>query len=273
MADPVRRSEALDAEEERMRQEAARLFGVERSQIDAVFRALAERTADPQDPIVREVIRRILLAYTSESGAYHRAWLERYAALINDSVQLGGRALLQQLPPATRQRLARAGVVPQAASVGLDFTLRNPRVLHAADDRATRLAALVTQGTAARVTAAVKQAYSDGVPVRELAQRIVDGALGEEISGSRATRIARTESIGAMVQGEYATAVSTGVFRTKEWLHSGNRRDPRDNHLAMDGEKVPLTSRFSNGLLHPHDPNGSASEVINCGCSVLYHDE
>lgn len=53
----------------------------------------------------------------------------------------------------------------------------------------------------------------------------------------------------------------------KQWVHHDDLvKDPRDNHKAIDGEKVAFESPFSIGLMYPHDPTAPASEVINCQC-------
>lgn len=54
---------------------------------------------------------------------------------------------------------------------------------------------------------------------------------------------------------------------TKQWIHHDSLvKTPRDNHKAIDGEKVPFSSPFSIGLMYPHDPQAPVSEIINCQC-------
>jgi len=38
----------------------------------------------------------------------------------------------------------------------------------------------------------------------------------------------------------------------------------------MDGETRPFNEPYSNGLMYPGDPGGSAEEVINCRCVETY---
>ena len=42
-------------------------------------------------------------------------------------------------------------------------------------------------------------------------------------------------------------------------------------HADMNGETVPLSENFSNGMAWPGDAAGGASEVANCGCSVIFN--
>lgn len=54
---------------------------------------------------------------------------------------------------------------------------------------------------------------------------------------------------------------------TKKWVHNDHLvKIPRLTHKAIDGEKVLFNQPFSIGLMYPHDPNASASEVIGCQC-------
>lgn len=41
----------------------------------------------------------------------------------------------------------------------------------------------------------------------------------------------------------------------------------RESHRRVDGEIRELDEKFSNGLMFPGDPNGSAAEVVNCRCT------
>lgn len=52
----------------------------------------------------------------------------------------------------------------------------------------------------------------------------------------------------------------------KQWVvTSGN---PRSEHIALNGETVPIDGTFSNGMDWPGDPTGGAENVANCRCRV-----
>jgi HK97 family phage portal protein len=44
--------------------------------------------------------------------------------------------------------------------------------------------------------------------------------------------------------------------------------NPRESHMAMDGETVPIDGEFSNGLNWPGDPVNGPDEVAGCQCTV-----
>lgn len=48
--------------------------------------------------------------------------------------------------------------------------------------------------------------------------------------------------------------------------------DPRSQHAALNGERVPLGAVFSNGLRWPGDGMGNAAETANCRCILTYSD-
>ena len=54
---------------------------------------------------------------------------------------------------------------------------------------------------------------------------------------------------------------------TKIWV-AVQDGETRDSHAITDGEEKPINMAFSNGLMFPGDPNGSAEEVINCRCVI-----
>ena len=59
----------------------------------------------------------------------------------------------------------------------------------------------------------------------------------------------------------------------KMWVHRPSKQE-RDNHAYLDGLIIPVEEKFQvvaeNGLVdymnYPHDPSGSAANVINCNC-------
>jgi uncharacterized protein with gpF-like domain len=85
----------------------------------------------------------------------------------------------------------------------------------------------------------------------------------------RSLMIARTETGGAANFGNREGAAQTGIELSKTWISSRDGR-VRDEHSFMDGETKPFNEPYSNGLMYPGDPGGSADEVINCRCVETY---
>jgi hypothetical protein len=84
----------------------------------------------------------------------------------------------------------------------------------------------------------------------------------------RAATIARTE-VGS-VMGDYRRKImETEGVQKKRWsaVHDGHTRQ---SHLDASGDgSIPMSSKFSNGLDRPHDPNGTAADVCNCRCVLI----
>lgn len=229
---------------------AKTLFSGERR---AVGRAFGVRTR--QDLVLAEILRRIEAGY-APGGEYYEAWREAYLRLIaptylNGAKQVGGGG----------------------AGVGFDFTLQSTEVVRAIEMRAARLAQLVGEETAKQVNAAVLAGERAGLSVREIGRLIQATVYGESMTDARATRIARTESAGAMSQGAWDQAQAMGdLYVAKEWLSFEDGKT-RETHLACSAQGIiPIGQAFSNGLGYPLDPRGPAGEVINCRCVLAYYD-
>lgn len=116
---------------------------------------------------------------------------------------------------------------------------------------------------------------------RELSRGIAQSLSYQEIARNlknitgvdmnKTMRIARTEGHRVSQEATYNTqlkALERGAEIVKVWDSTLDGRT-RDSHRSLDGEVREVHEKFSNGLLYPSDPNGSAGEVINCRCCLL----
>ena len=105
----------------------------------------------------------------------------------------------------------------------------------------------------------------------QLISRIED--VYGEIGRGRANTIARTEVHGLTQFGTFQ-GYKQANLDIKIWvsvLDKNTRGDnPNDDadHIAMDGEEVPINMPFSNGLMYPGENGAPAAEVINCRCVI-----
>jgi hypothetical protein len=95
----------------------------------------------------------------------------------------------------------------------------------------------------------------------------------------RASRIARTESMGALNGGSYqgtaAYSKAAGVAMWKQWWATADPRT-RPDHQQAHGQVQPLDTPFLVGgweMQHPHAAGAPASEVVNCRCTCLFLTE
>jgi len=92
---------------------------------------------------------------------------------------------------------------------------------------------------------------------------------GGLMSDGRARTIARTETISASNQASYMAVNGENLDLEKAWITGG--ANVRDSHNDCEAQGfINKDETFVNGLLHPGDPSGSAEEVINCKCVLIW---
>jgi hypothetical protein len=91
----------------------------------------------------------------------------------------------------------------------------------------------------------------------------------------RSETIAVTEVTSISNYGSIMGAMESSVELLKIWVTVGDKR-VRDTHSQMESHPpIELTEEFTVGnslMMYPGDPNGSASEVINCRCTLDYEN-
>ncbi|UYL04957.1 hypothetical protein LGIDLPPJ_00070 [Klebsiella phage KP13-27] len=129
------------------------------------------------------------------------------------------------------------------------------------------------------VTDSAKNAVSAGKLSESQIDKIVEQTRLRYVK-QRTETIARTESLRAtsvgqdlaIREGQITGAISNELL--KRWLYRHDTRT-RDAHISA-GETngwIPMNRPFSTPLgplMFPRDPNGSASNTINCRCRVAY---
>lgn len=269
-------------EEAPFRRQALQLLSEERANVAATF-ARVEAKGGPDEPTMIKTARAQIRRAYKPDGEVRARWTDRFHPLIGgvygkgaahllDSVAANRgaeRALLLALETRDddpKQKLTDTLPTFDPLTVPFDFDLQNPTVQQAVRDRAARLAALVGDTTAETISEAIEFGLQEGLSIAEIAALVDQTAFGGH-DMVRATLIARTETIGALNQGEFDTAVATGIIAGKEWLTQGDER-VRDTHYACEREgMLALDGRFqTNGMLRPGDPAGGPEDVINCRC-------
>jgi 2'-5' RNA ligase len=109
-----------------------------------------------------------------------------------------------------------------------------------------------------------------GEGVEELAARLQEaGGFGI----ARARMIARTEVVAASNAASLAQALRLGdASMTKTWADADDDR-VRPAHVLADGQTVPVGEPFEvdgESLMYPGQPIGSAGNVINERCTLVY---
>jgi hypothetical protein len=129
-----------------------------------------------------------------------------------------------------------------------------------------------------RFDGAVNRAAKAGEPLSADAIQNMTTAYRNRALRYRAETVARTEALSSLHESQeeaFRQAAAKGGVDvrtiTRVWHTSGDKR-VRDSHRAMKGQSVGLHETFVTPsgarLAYPGDPNGPASEIINCRCWV-----
>jgi len=132
---------------------------------------------------------------------------------------------------------------------------------------------LITATTMKQMRTLIKDGQTEGLGVDEIAKDI--RAKIPSISNVRANTIARTETHSAAGYANESAAEATGLNLKKEWVAFIDGRE-REAHAEADGQVVSRDETFSvdgEELQYAGDPSGSAGNIINCRCVILYFEE
>lgn len=115
------------------------------------------------------------------------------------------------------------------------------------------------------VNQALEQGFSEGLGIDGIKELLEDKFTS--MADFELNRIARTEVQSIQNAGAYQTIQDLGI-EFQEWVTAGDER-VRESHIEVEGEIVAVGTPFSNGLLHPLDPNGPLEEWVNCRCRAV----
>ena len=196
-------------------------------------------------------------------------------------VDLGSTTLAQAIEEISEEKLGT-----WTADAVAELYRRTKQPMAAAAARSMALLGVdpegLDEGTLRELARDVCVRHADGIAQSAL-ESLIEAASAEEVKDARSARRIVHETFASKVEPhikEHSTAVSTyvasagacegarqsGAECQKEWVIS--RQNTRDSHMKMDGERVGIDERFSNGARWPHDTNLSAAETCNCRCRL-----
>lgn len=151
-------------------------------------------------------------------------------------------------------------------SIKKEFEISDPVTVDWLKNKSITFAEEVNETTIEKLKNKLSAGILEGESIDELAKRVLE--VYELRINSSSKTIARTEVLSSNNAGTVFGYKQSGVVAKKEWLSTLDSRT-RDSHSSMNGEVVLLNKNFSNGLEYPGDPNGDASDIINCRCTVI----
>jgi len=159
-----------------------------------------------------------------------------------------------------------------STAFGIAFDVSSPWAQQFITDRVNQLAPTVTATTRDAITAQLAEGVGAGESIDQLAERI--RSLFQQTYASRAETVARTEVIGAYNGASVlgAAQLPADVVAAQEWIATRDGRT-REAHASADGQTVGIGTAFLVGghqMAYPGDPNGGASNTVNCRCTVAF---
>lgn len=114
---------------------------------------------------------------------------------------------------------------------------------------------------------------SEGKSIAEFTQDMLDSGLRDEYYKAR--RASLTEVLRAHSVAQQEAFIQSPAVEEKVWRHTGGHKmEPRQNHVEMNGAKVPKKEPFEligvDGItyypMYPRDTILPAGESVNCHC-------
>lgn len=146
---------------------------------------------------------------------------------------------------------AQEGGKDAATLVGEEFDMTE-QLTRSMEKRAGYFADSVIDTTFQGLVRTLSEGTNAGEGIDSLKKRVRE--VYQEIPDHRAAMIARTETTNANNEGILEQFRVSDVVKGKEWIAVLDDVT-RDAHVSLDGEIRGVNEVFSNGLMHPNEPN------------------
>lgn len=119
----------------------------------------------------------------------------------------------------------------------------------------------------------LEKGLKDGVGIADFTKELLDSGVRNEYYKAR--RVALTEVLTAHRAAQQEAFMQSPAVAGKGWKHTGEyKNEPRQNHVDMDGQTVPVNEPFeligADGSIYnpmyPGDTSLPPEERINCHC-------
>ena len=136
-----------------------------------------------------------------------------------------------------------------------------------------QLAEIMQLNSHTEIEKILETGLANGDSIAVFTQNILDSGIRDEYYKAR--RVAVTEVLTAHRAAQQEAYRQSPAVSEKAWKHTGEfRNEPRENHVAMDGTRVPVDEPFelegADGVIYlpmyPGATNLPAKERINCHC-------
>ena len=119
-----------------------------------------------------------------------------------------------------------------------------------------------------KITSAMTQAVLSGDSIPHIAERLRGVTTMDRNASIRNARTYTTSAENAGRTDSYKRANDLGINVEQQWVAMWDGRT-RSSHRHLDGERIKVGEKFSNGLRYPADPEGAPEEIYNCRCRII----
>lgn len=223
-------------------------------EVDPLTRALTAGGFDGMSP--EQIADRLAASY-NDSGA-DEFWSEFVDTTFTTQLE-------QFAVDATGDTLHDAGVIPR-----INYELYDERTINHIQEAPNRIRGNPREIWEKYLQPELVDGITAGESIPDLADRIRVGV--PETYAGRAKTIARTETISATNSAANSVGIEFGLG-TKVWLATEDSRT-RQWHMDRHGMFADNDGLFDGldgtELAYPGDPAGTAADVINCRCTILW---
>ena len=200
-----------------------------------------------------------------ELAKLEKEYLENYEKVLGPSIEEGYKVQAQTVFDAPSRETILAAI----------FIEEEDR-LKLLRDRGKASFQSINETTTNEVMKVVLNGLKEGQSIPEVIEQIQ--SYFTDKAAIRARRIARTETLTALSIGQASmmrTVAKAVPDLKKIWstmvdeLVRGTNPSDSANHVALHAETKNHDEEFSNGLMYPRDPRGSAQECVNCRCTMI----
>jgi len=183
---------------------------------------------------------------------------------------------------ANKFQIKDPAILTKSISADIWRTLVNSYLSTIGGERIKEINKFTKEYVLQRLRPILTEGINKGLGIGQIGRMIVSDIA--EYSGKfakyRSERIARTEIVGTSNWASTTSVESSGVKDRllKKWLVTEDGRE-RETHLEMaDKPAIPIDDFFEvrnikggyDRMKYPGDPSGSAGNVIQCRCTVVY---
>ena len=137
------------------------------------------------------------------------------------------------------------------------------------DERVFKASEATMQRVNEKILPLIREGVLEGKSTGKIVQSLKKDF--QSMTNHELMRIARTETQSIYNQSKFESLQQATIPLSKQWLSSG-LSNSRPAHEEANGQTVGVDEPFIVGgedLMYPGDPSGSASNVINCSCTII----